>query len=243
MNSFLNHFSYKIRTTSFSLNGFYPEKENAAPYAGNLYIEDKHTIKSFLETQIFVNEAYLSLLMKRDEIQIMNENERKGYENKAKWRQAMVESAYEMMDEYNRTLDFPNNQSAPDTINDINQKIINLINEKLLFNNLENLFEIKYVYENIDKHAEFIRERISQLGTEHPLFIQNIRAMRMPYPQYVERPPTSLIDLIPYVLTNGFIILAPVIVSNCEHDKIHCFEKDLIKIFFFFVKSGETNGR
>ena len=43
----------------------------------------------------------------------------------------------------------------------------------------------------------------------------------MPYPKYVERPPTSLIDLVPYILTNGFIILVPVIVKRIIDEKVN----------------------
>lgn len=47
----------------------------------------------------------------------------------------------------------------------------------------------------------------------------------MPYPRYVERPPTTLIDLVPYVLTNGFIILVPVIVKRMVDEKANCIRE------------------
>lgn len=75
--------------------------------------------------------------------------------------------------------------------------------------------------EGSGKKSDLIRHAKEFLITEHPLYVQNIRVKRMPYPKYAERPPTSLIDLIPYVLTNGFIILVPVIVKRMVDEKVN----------------------
>ena len=56
---------------------------------------------------------------------------------------------------------------------------------------------------NFDWFSSSSQNLIKLLAVEHPLFIQDIQAMRMPYPKYIERPPTSLIDMVPYVITNG----------------------------------------
>lgn len=207
MNSFLDQFSYKIRTTSFSINGFYPEKQSAGPYKSNLYLQDDYTTKSFIETQIFVNEAYLSLLLKRNKISLMSEEERENYARKKEDRQKKIDDSLAILDLINKTLDHPNNQSMPDSINDLNgdrpgpgrreneeKRIIDLLNAFLADN--------PFLREG-EEHPEMLRHLIELLAVEHPLFIQDIQAMRMPYPKYIERPPTSLIDLVPYVITNG----------------------------------------
>ena len=120
MNDFLDDFSYKIRTTSYSINGFYPEKETAGPYKTNLYLQDDYTIKSFIETQIFINEAYLSLLLKRNNVSLMSEKEKDFYFREKDYHQAQINDSLAMLDLFNKTLDYPTNQSMPDAINDLN---------------------------------------------------------------------------------------------------------------------------
>lgn len=211
MNHFLDHFSYKIRTTSYSINGFYPEKETAGPYKTNLYLQDDHIIKSFLETQIFVNEAYLSLLLKRNNISLLSERKREDFKMKKSARQGMIDASLERLDLYNETLDFPTNQSMPDSINDLNgsERPIGPLdsNQKRIISELSAFLANSLSWQDKQEHREFFANLIKLLVAEHPLFIQDIRAMRMPYPKYIERPPTSLIDILPYVITNGAFVL------------------------------------
>ena len=208
MNSFLNQFSYKIRTTSYSISGFYPEKESAGPYKSNLYLQDDYIIKNFIETQIFVNEAYLSLLLKRNNISLMSETEKENYARKKQDRQKLIDASLEMLDWYNKTHDDPNSQSMPDSNNDLNggQRSGGGCPEnaqKRIISQLDSLLIDNPFLREGNEHPEFLRNLSKLLAVEHPLFIQEIQAMRMPYPKYIERPPTSLIDLVPYVITNG----------------------------------------
>lgn len=169
MNRFLDNFRYKIRTTSHSVG----DKENAGPYQSNLYLGDKSTIKSFLETQIFINEAYLSLLMKRANILLINKKEQIFFAKKNKDHQERVDSAYELMKSYDKFLDFPSNQSVHDAIVDAkNKKSYKHLDDDQA-NSLIDLFLINQINdEEKEAHSEFLKNLIHDLATEHPLFIQ-----------------------------------------------------------------------
>lgn len=51
-------------------------------------------------------------------------------------------------------------------------------------------------------------------GTSKKFTISNLQASKYPYPAFVERPPSSLIDFIPSVLIYGFIIFFPIVVMR-----------------------------
>lgn len=187
MDHFLNNFQYKIRTTSFSINGFYPEKTNAGPYDSNLYVQSNFTRKSFIETQIFVNEAYLSLLLKRANISTMTDKEAADHARKVIERQEIVKSIFDRMKSFNESFDIPNEQALLDKI----ENLASLLDEpepdngRLLSNPDLVLLndETKSKDDKMREHAEFIKHILEFLVTDHPLFIQNLRVKRMPYPK------------------------------------------------------------